>query len=178
MQHFLANGEYVSIREAVPEEAADILSFFKVAVRETSFFMTTPTEVERFSEEKLSSCIFQHRESVCSLWLVAQTERGVVGSLCLTPSDKERQKHVADLCVAVLSSHWNLGIARRLMHHLMRWLELQTDIRRIQSAVMAHNEKALRLLKKFGLQEEGKQPGSVFLDRDFYGDLILLGMEI
>ncbi len=176
MQYLLANGKSMRIREAVPDDACMLLEMFKKATKETGFLMTTPEEADHISEMQERNFISRYQNDENSLFLIALTDGKIVGSLSLTQSSWQKQRHVGTFGVVVLEAYWNMGIARRLFNHLIKWVKNHQTIRYIQLCVMANNEKAIRLYQNFGFREEGRRPRAVYLHRQLYTDVILMGL--
>ncbi len=175
MQYLLANGESMRIREAVPDDAPALLEMFRKATNETGFLMTTPEEANRISEMQERNFISQYQKNENNLFLIALTREKIVGTLSLTQSRWQKQKHVGEFGVVVLEVYWNMGIARRMINHLLKWVSAHPNIRYIQLSVMANNEKAIRLYQNFGFKEEGRRPRAFCLNDQLYTDMILMG---
>ena len=178
MQYLLANGEHMRIREAVPDDAAALLSMFRKAVQETDFLMTTIAEAEQITEAQERQFVLKYAQNDNNLFLIALSGKKVIASLSVTQSRWAKQKHTGEFGVVVLEAYWNMGIARRLINQMMQWLATHPVLRYIQLSVMANNEKAIRLYQNFGFKEEGRRAGAIYLNARAYGDVILMGQWV
>jgi len=175
MQYLLANGESMRIREALPEDAPALLKMDRKVAGETNFLLITAEETDLIPLHQKEQLIGKFHGSADSLLLIAITKEEIVGCLSLEQKYGIRQKHVGEFEIAVLSAYWNMGIARRMMNHMMKWVVQNPSIRSMQLKVMANNEKAIRLFRKFGFREEGRQHRTVRLNNELYVDVITMG---
>jgi len=178
VSYLLASGEQMHIREVISDDAPVLLALFQQVARESAFLLVSPSEADRTTVEEMKERIETYTDNKNSLFIVAVTEKELVGGLTLMQYEWQKQEHIASLDIAVKSSHWNLGIARRLMNDVMQWLETQTVIKCIQLEVMANNEKGIRLFRNFGFHEEGRQARAIYLDHGMYEDVVLMGKWI
>ncbi|MCL6523742.1 MAG: GNAT family N-acetyltransferase [Thermoflavifilum sp.] len=170
MHYFLSNGEELIIREPVPDDAAALLSYFQQAVRDTEFLMTTPTEASQHTLRSEQDFIRSFRNHPHNLYLVAVVQDQIVGTLSVTQGNRSKIEHTAEFGIAVIREYWNMGIGRRLMTQMFRWLSHHPQIQLLYCKVMANNEKAIHLYQSFGFMEEGRlsrflrQPGGEYVD--------------
>lgn len=178
MPHILPNGQNLRIREAVADDAAALLKMFRQAVSETDFLMSTPEEAGKLRLEYEKSFIYSYQKNDNQLFLLAEADHSIAGTLSLTQNKWKKQQHVLELGIVVLRKYWNMGIARRMINYMFHWVERQSLVRYIYLHVMANNEKAIRMYQNFGFEEEGRMPEAVRLDKDNYQDVVLMGKRI
>jgi len=168
----LKNGEHLLIRNAVESDAAELIRFFRKVTSETDFLVTKPEEVV-MSIEQEKSIIRAHLEKENSLFLVALLVDRIVGSLNFIGGSRERTKHKGEFGMSVLKDFWGLGIGSALLQSLIEWTK-GSGIRKIQLEVMADNERAINLYKKFGFKIEGRKEKAVFKNGE-YTDILVMG---
>jgi RimJ/RimL family protein N-acetyltransferase len=97
----------------------------------------------------------------------------IVGSLNFIGGSRERTKHKGEFGMSVLKDFWGLGIGSALLQSLIEWAK-GSGIRKIQLEVMADNERAINLYKKFGFKIEGRKEKAVFKNGE-YTDILVMG---
>jgi RimJ/RimL family protein N-acetyltransferase len=175
MRYLLANGQYLRIREVALDDAAALLDMFCKAVNETDFLMTTPAEAERLTLAHEREFITSYKNNDNNLFLVADVEKTLVGSLSITRPAALKQQHTGEFGIVVLQKYWNMGIARRMITAMLQWAENNEIIHYLYLSVMAGNEKAIRLYRNFGFTEEGRRPGFVRQADHLFQDVIIMG---
>lgn len=178
MRYLLANGQHLRIRDAKTDDAAALLQMFQQAVKESDYLMTTPAEAVKLTLEQEMEFIAAYHKNANQLFLIADVEGTVAGTLSVTQGKLKKQHHVGEFGIVVLQKYWNMGIARRMMNVMLQWVEAHPVLRYVHLCVMANNEKALRLYKNFGFNEEGRKPRAVFQNDESYQDIILMGKWI
>lgn len=175
MRYLLANGQYLRIRGACADDAQALLDMFHQAVHETDFLMTTPEEAIRLTLAREREFIAAYEKNKYNLFLVADVERALVGSLSVTRPVYLKQKHTGEFGIVILEKYWNMGIARRMMTAMLQWAEKNEELHYIYLNVMANNEKAIRLYRNFGFLEEGRRPGFVRQADQLFQDIVIMG---
>lgn len=178
MQYLLANGQNLRIREAVSDDAAALLEMFRVAVKETDFLMTTPAEAEKLTLKQEKAFISTYEKDENQLFLVAEVNKRLIGSTSLSQNNWKKQQHVSEFGIVVLRDYWNMGVARRMMHHVFQWVEEHPKVCYVHLSVIANNEKALHIYQHFGFEEEGRKHGAIRQHNSDYQDVILMGKWI
>lgn len=170
MQYSLSNGQSVIIRAPEVGDAAALLTTFQQIVSETNFLLTTVGEARQQTLRSEQDFIRSFRNNPNNLFLIAVVEKQIVATLSVTQSNWKKQAHTAEFGIAVLQRYWNMGIARRMMTHMFRWLEDKPVIEMLFCKVMANNEKALHLYKSFDFAEQAclekffRQPDNEYVD--------------
>jgi len=175
MQYLLANGKYLSIRQAVAADAAGLLKMFRQAVTESDNLMTTPSEALALTVEQEQEFIASYERSVNQLFLLGEVEGRLAGTLSVTQAKLQQQAHVGEFGIVILRDYWNMGIARRMMTVMQHWTEEHPLIRYLHLSVLSTNEKAIHLYRNFGFQEEGLRPRAVRSQNGYYQDILIMG---
>ena len=172
----LKNGKELVIRKAVREDASNIIDYTKTVFGETTYLTRTPEEFlitveeeEKFIEEtnKKNNCIF----------LVAEVDNEIVGTLTFSASSSHRTRHIGEFGMSVKKAYWGLGIGSNLLAYLIDWARETGVIRKINLKVREDNVRARTLYEKFGFKTEGIITRYFYIEGKFY-NVIEMGLEV
>jgi RimJ/RimL family protein N-acetyltransferase len=128
------------------------------------------TEEERYLIRR-----YRHLEN-CVLYL-ALIGKEIVGFLTLQGGALQRNRHVAQLGLAVAREHWGKGIGKQLMEQAVSWGQAHSEIRKISLLVYDDNDRAIRLYERFGFEHEGCLRKEVFIvETGAYVNLVAMGL--
>ncbi len=163
----------VRIREAQPEDAAELISYFRRVFAEPGINLIT--EADEFSPtvESESRIIREFVRTVNSLFLVAESNGQIVGQLTLEGGKRRNVRHSAVLGITVASDWRGQGVGRRLMEHAIRWARDGRLLTRIELHVFARNEGAIHLYQAMGFILEGRRRSAVIRDGEPLDDLVM-----
>ena len=178
MQHFLPNGKKLLIRVPEVSDAQACLDCFLQLTQETDFLLYTHEEAKRFDLAAEEAFIRSYRDHPDNLFLIAEVDGAVVGTLSLNQARFLKQKHMALLGVAVLHKYWNMGIGRRLLTAAIRWVEEHAHITTIHFEVLATNERAIQLYRNFNFIEHGRIPQGLRQPDGNWVDLVVMSKQI
>ncbi|AWO01884.1 hypothetical protein DLD77_09340 [Chitinophaga alhagiae] len=178
MLHFLPNGKQLVIRRPQVADAAACLKCFQQLAEETDFLLYTPQEAWAFDLKKEENFIQSYLKHPDHLFLVAEVEGEVVGSVSLNQGNFAKQHHRAMLGIGVLHSYWNMGIGRRLLTAAVRWAEAHPKIAIIHFEVLATNERAIQLYRNFNFVEHGRIPNGIRQPDGRLVDLVAMSKQI
>jgi RimJ/RimL family protein N-acetyltransferase len=108
-----------------------------------------------------------------SVYLVAEMDNRLVGSLSCTGGKRRATRHSADFGMSVAREWRNQGIGTALLRRLIEWAEGTNVIRRLELEVYAHNAPALHLYQKFGFIEEGRRRRGYFQHGRFIDGILM-----
>lgn len=178
MQHFLPNGQVLIIRPAEPEDAPELLTYFRQVVRETDFLLITVPESEVLTIADEVAFIRSLANNTKHLHLLAVAGGKIVGAITVKQPDMRKEAHLGQLGIAILHEYWNMGIGRRLVTAALRWAEQHREMEIIQLSVFANNERAIQLYRNFGFMEYGRLLQGFRQPDGTYGDTILMSKRI
>lgn len=174
MRHFLPNGKQLEIRPAEINDAKGCLECFLQLTQETDFLLYTRAEAEIYDVAAETVFIASHLDHPGHLFLVADVEGEIVGSLTLQQHKFRKQHHIAMLGIAVLHKYWNMGIGRRLLTAAIRWVEEHPVIAVIYFEVLSTNERAIQLYRNFNFTEHGRIPQGIRQPDGSWVDLVVM----
>lgn len=172
----LKDGKELVIRKATREDACNIIDYTKTVFGETTYLTRTPEEFlitveeeEKFIEEtnKKNNCIF----------LVAEVDNEIVGTLTFSASSSHRTRHIGEFGMSVKKAYWGLGIGSNLLAYLIDWARETGVIRKINLKVREDNVRARTLYEKFGFKTEGIITRYFYIEGKFY-NVIEMGLEV
>ena len=151
-----------SIRDALSEDAAALVSLRKAIFGETNFMLYAPSEYSA-SPEELSAQIAKISSSGNSRSLLAETDDAFIGFLGVMGSPIPRLRHSAQIVVGVLRSHWRQGVGRALLSEAIRWAPA-AGLSRLELFVMSKNTGAIALYEQLGFRIEGSRRHAYIID--------------
>jgi RimJ/RimL family protein N-acetyltransferase len=141
----------VIVRPAIPRDAAGFVEVYRAVAAERRWIQT---EVVPLGERAYRRR-FHRSWTTQEATLVAVEDGRVIGSLSISREDRPATRHVATLGMFVAASWRGRGVGTALMAEALRWAQLQC-VEKIELTVYPHNEAAIALYRKFGLDEEGR----------------------
>jgi RimJ/RimL family protein N-acetyltransferase len=141
------------IRPAGPHDAVAIVALANAVGREPEAWLVTDGSSWRSAREERRYLRAAARSSHVAV-LVAEGERGVVGSLTIARDAHPACPHVADVGLMVARDERRRGIGRALLAAAEGWARDAT-ISKLELHVFPHNEAALALYERAGYRREG-----------------------
>lgn len=143
----------LTIREAVPADAAELLKTTRQIGQETEFLVMDEKGIN-LPEELLAIQLEDIYESPNNTLFVALLGDKIVGTASLKGASEKRIAHIAELGISILKDYWGMGLGSILMEELIDWAEATNMIYRIKLTVQEQNTAAIHLYKKFGFEQE------------------------
>src|SRR5690606_13229971 len=137
------------IRHAEPRDAAGYIALIKDILRETPR-VDSPYAPEEFDPPvgRIRDRILDVRESENSLFLVAEAERNIVGTLTCGGGTLKADQHMTALGVYVAKAWRDQGIGNALMAKAIEWAQASPVVERVELEVYARNARAIHLYEK------------------------------
>jgi RimJ/RimL family protein N-acetyltransferase len=162
-----------NIRPATPNDAEGILFHTKTILETSPFMLTTPDEFMMTVERQRQWIIDQQQSG--NLILVAEENRKIIGLLNTQRGKKQRLRHIVSFGISLQEAYCNQGIGSQLIQHMIEWAKKE-GIEKITLNVMASNERAIHVYKKFGFQQEGYLRRQLKLEDSTYVDDIIMSL--
>ena len=163
----------LTIRQAQPIDAAEIVDYFNVVTNEPdSNLLTSPGEFKLtvMEEQKIIS---DFAAAANSLFLIAEYEGKIAGVLTCRGGDRRANAHCTTLGITVAKAYRGCGVGAAIMQHAMDWAQGSGCIRRMDLYVFSGNQTAIHLYEKFGFVTEGCLRRAVYRDGEFQDDLLM-----
>lgn len=150
---YVMNGKKVVLRNAVIDDAENLISIMKKVDTETTFLLREPEEFTLTIDEE-KEYIQSKQGSEVDLLLLAEVEGKIIGACGLNGSSKKRLRHSINLGISILRDYWGMGIGKKLIETGINCAK-ENDISRITLQVDANNFRAINLYLKLGFEIEG-----------------------
>ncbi|MCO7125892.1 GNAT family N-acetyltransferase [Sporolactobacillus shoreicorticis] len=165
------------IREARKSDAAPILAFLKQIADESDFLTFGSVEELHLTIEKEEATFEKYAKLENALYLVAEYDGKIAGTLNFDGGTKKRTAHAGEFGICVRKDYWDKGIGRALITRMIEWSKETGVIRKINLRVCSDNPRAVNLYNSFGFEEEGIIKRDFLIDGTFY-DSIHMGLFI
>ncbi|HMS65385.1 MAG TPA: GNAT family N-acetyltransferase [Ignavibacteria bacterium] len=172
-KYILKNGNEILIRNAVNDDAENIIEIKRSVVNE-GVYMLRETDEAVYSTWKEIKVIEDHLHSNGSLYIVAESGNAIAGILEFQNGSLKRTSHAGMFTVYVAENFRNFGIGKFLINELIFWAEKNPVIEKITLNVFSTNLRAIHLYKKCGFIIEGICPKDMKLSDGTYIDSILM----
>jgi RimJ/RimL family protein N-acetyltransferase len=159
------------VRDALPEDAAALISLRKTIFGETNFMLCAPDEYSASADE-VAQQLQRIRDTSSSRSLLAEMDGSVVGFLGVTGSSVPRLRHSAQLFIGVMRAHWGRGIGSALLSEVLRWAPT-AGLSRLELYVMNNNERAIRLYERLGFKVEGQRRRAYIINGEPVDDRLM-----
>ena len=161
------------IRETSPDDAAAIVAIRREVALEREYTLVEPEEMSTDEVAERRS-IEGYAASPGWLHLVAEVDGRIVGYIEFRNGGLRRIAHSGSFSIYLDSEHRGIGIGSMLLERLMEWARANPIIEKVTLAVFSTNDRAQRLYRKFGFQEEGRCPRDMKLPTGKYVDSVLM----
>ncbi|MCD8155090.1 MAG: GNAT family N-acetyltransferase [Clostridiales bacterium] len=149
------------IREALPEDAGQIVEYTKVVGGETDNLTYGKTGLPITIEQEKEFLRNIHEDKT-SVFLVACKNGEILGTGNLSGLPR-RMSHRAELGISVRRSYWNHGIGSMILKELINYARAN-GIEIINLEVRCDNLSAIHLYEKFGFKHIGISPAYFKID--------------
>lgn len=172
----LKNGQTVLLREAVKEDAPELVTYLHKIGGESDFltFGFGELSVSVNDEEAL---LDDSRNAQNKIMILALVGGKIIGNLHFTGGARARIQHTGEFGVSVLKDYWNQGIGTAMVQELIQWAKASKVIRKLNLRVRSDNESAIRVYEKLGFIKEGLITREFFISGQFYNS-IHMGLSI
>ena len=174
--HELKNGQILTIREVLVEDAPAVLTYLEDISGETDFLSFGPGEFDLTLAEE-EGHIRQCLASDNLLFLLGSIDDTVVALLHFEGGRRPRTRHSGGLGMSVRKPYWGLGIGSSMLDTLIDWARETQVITKINLRVRTDNQRAIHLYQRKGFVVEGTISREIWL-HDRYFDTHWMGLEL
>jgi RimJ/RimL family protein N-acetyltransferase len=167
----------ILIREARKLDAAAILDYLKHIAGESDFLTFGSINELHLTKEKEEATFEDYAKRENALYLIAEHNGQIAGSLNFAGGTKKRTAHTGEFGISVRKDFWSKGIGKALLARMIEWSKETGVIRKINLRVRSDNARAINLYKSFGFKENGLITRDFLIDGVFY-DSIHMGLYI
>lgn len=143
----------MNIRRATTEDASAIAAGESETARIRGLLNAGPGEIPEWAfRQKIESLQTGDR----GLYVVAGSVDQIVGHLLLDPMSLAANAHICTLTLVVYPNWTGQGIGRQLLAYGIAWARHNRNVEKIELMVRTTNERAIRLYRSMGFEEEGR----------------------
>ncbi|HYA26908.1 MAG TPA: GNAT family N-acetyltransferase [Thermodesulfovibrionales bacterium] len=166
------NGEEVTLRGAMPEDAGAILKTLKSTSPERSYVLME--QYGKNAESEKDYIRGMDREE--NLLLVAEMNGTVVGSLGALQADEGQNPqtgHILRVGLHLAEAFRGIGIGSHMLEYAAEWAR-EHGFKKLEASIFTTNKRSLHLFSRAGFQEEGTRRKRFWVGND-YIDEVLMG---
>ncbi len=175
-----AHGATLTIRTAMPDDAAPTVAFLHAMFATSRYTLTSPGEFA-YSTDQEREHIEKHLGHPRQLMLLAidDASRGIIGVLVLTQNTAKRKlRHSVELGMSVHEAFRGRRVGTAMLDAAVRWARDNPDLRQITLAVYEANAPARRLYERSGFVTHGTLPGGLIHDDGSRWDQLFMHLEV
>lgn len=167
------NGEEVTLRPAVPDDASEIINTVRSTSLERSYVL-----MEKYGKNaETEKAYIKDMDRRHNLLLVAVVNGAVVGSLAALQSDGGHRPHTAHILnvgLHLMKDFRGLGIGTRMLQYTIAWAKEQ-GFKKLEASIFTTNKRSLNLFSKSGFVEDGTRRKQIRVGKN-YIDEVYMGM--
>lgn len=173
----LKDGRLCILRNGTAQDGQAALDTFILAHTQTDYLLTYPDEIT-FTANEQAEYLQKKSDSENEIEILAEVDGKIVGTAGIEQrSPKVKLRHRSDFGISIDKEYWGLGIGRALTDACIECAR-KAGYEQIELEVVADNDRAVKLYKKVGFVEFGRNL------RDFkscltgYQEVISMRMEL
>ena len=173
----LKNGKTCILRNAESSDAEAFLGYFIKCHGETDFLTTYPDETEQ-DPDQVSARLGATAESASEIEILAVVDGKVVGSAGNgIIKDRDKTRHRAEFGISILKDYWGIGIGNALTEACIDCAK-EANFSQLELDAVSENANALKLYRKHGFIEYGRNPRGFRTREGKWQELVLMRLEL
>ncbi len=153
------------IRPAVPSDAGGIIECMQSVMSERIYLIS---EIYLFTERGQKDMI----KNPDDLTLICYSDHKIVGTLTVQRGIYRKNRHTANLGIAVKSGFRGIGIGTGMIRHAIKWSARQ-GIMKLNLDVFYSNIEAIKLYEKMGFITEGRRRKQFLVNDEYVDDVMM-----
>ena len=163
------NGRKITLRNAEPEDAADLLLYLKVTAAETPFLVREPDEIT-LTDEQEAAFIRSKCAAERELLLIALEDGKHIGNCALMQiTDLRRCRHRCGIAIALYQEYCGRGIGRAMLEAVLDAAG-EAGYMQAELEVIAENDNAIALYESLGFKKYGRMPDNILYRDGHFAD--------
>lgn len=159
----LRDGRAAVLRTPREEDAAAMLAFLNRAVGETDFLLSCPEELKDYTPEREQTFLRDMAAAPEQAMLACYVEGKLAGNCQIVRLHGLKQRHRAEVAIALLRDYWGLGIGTRMFEELIALARSLGGVRQLELDFVEGNSRARALYEKMGFRITGVKPDAICL---------------
>jgi RimJ/RimL family protein N-acetyltransferase len=166
-EYQLNSGQNLFIREALAEDAAQLLEFVNLVGRESDYlsFGSGEFNLSLSDEQKFLKKCYSSKNQ---LFILGFIDEQIIATLHFDGGERPRIQHAGEFGMSVAKKYWGLGIGSHMLDTLINWAKKTDIIRKINLRVRTDNTRAVHLYLRKGFKQEGLLRKEVYLNGKYY----------
>ena len=153
-------GRTIVLRNARPEDAADLIKYLKITCAETPYLIREPDEIT-LTEEKEEQFIRAKMDSERELMLLAFVDGKHIGNCSLMSiAPYKRYRHRCEVAIALYKEFCGCGIGKAMLQTVLD-VARSVGYEQAELEVMAENKDAIAMYEKLGFEKYGTFPNNM-----------------
>ena len=153
-------GRTVVLRNARPEDSADLIKYLKTTSAETPYLIREPDEIT-ITEEKEKQFIQAKIDADRELMLVAFFDGKHIGNCSLMSiAPYKRYSHRCDVAIALYKEYCGCGIGKAMLQIVLD-VAKSVGYEQAELEVIAENKDAIAMYEKLGFEKFGTFPDNM-----------------
>ncbi len=165
------NNVEVTLRPAVPEDAAAIIKTIKSTSQERSYVLMEQYGKNADSEKEYIRLIDCEK----CLLLVADVRGEVVGSLAAFQADdgdNPRTAHILKIGLHLAEEYRGLGIGSQMLQYVDAWAR-EHHFKKLETSIFTTNKRSLHLFDRAGFHEEGTRLKRFWVGNEYFDEVLM-----
>lgn len=175
MNHKLASGISVEIRDVYVKDAEAVISCMTTVIKETKNLAREPEEWMMTIKQE-ETFLQQLVDSPHQYMAIALDGNQVIATAGFHANPLQRLRHRASLGISIRQKYHNLGLGTLLMNHLIVQAK-HMGKRILELEVRKDNYAAIKLYEKVGFLQEGIKKQAFYVDGK-YIDMIMMAIYL
>ena len=155
----LKDGRTAVLRSPEVADAPQLLEYLRKTAEETDFLLRTPEECNLTLEQE-ENFIHRSLESDSSMVICCFVDGVLAGNCDFRPHTKIKNRHRANIGIALLRQFWGLGIGTAMFSEMIR-LGKEQGFLQLELEVFEGNERAMSLYRKMGFETVAATPNAI-----------------
>ena len=163
----------ITLREATPEDAKELLHVMNILDKETPFLLVNPHSLT-LKEEAMADQIDFIYEEDNQLILLAFNHDELIGVATVTGENDQPVRHIGEIGISILKEYWGYGLGTIMIEEIIDWATDGKVIKRLEIKVQERNKRAFSLYQKLNFEIEGTIKCGFLSEDNEYLDIILM----
>lgn len=167
----LRDGSVLQIFRPRGENAAEILEYLKTIGGETHFLLMDENGLG-ISEEREAKILEAAYVEPRGGMHFGKINGEIACMFSLSCHPRRRLAHTGEIALSVRKKYWHIGVGSAIMETLIE-LAKEASLKNVELGVYADNERAIALYKRFGFEEIGRHRGKLYVDGEYYDEILM-----
>lgn len=173
----LKDGRECIIRNGTYEDGKAAMDNYILTHEQTDNLLAYADETDRTVEDE-SKWLDDMKNSPNEVQLLAFVDGYLTGMAVVNSlGRREKIRHRASLGISIDEAYWGLGIGKALMERCISCAR-KAGYEQLELDVVAGNERALSMYRKFGFTEYGRHPYALKSRYSGYQELIFMRLDL